>query len=334
MQTRKRQIIEIILHLLFWIVVCKLFCVTSYLRPMSKEYWKEIVSMLFIGGMVYFNYFVLIPRLLLRGKKVLFWISAFLLLIATVVAEMLLVDSDVHERAIWIKDFMLYYIFSSFLLFLRDFSFFLVFLFLKLYHANAIALEKVEKVVTSETYKLIIISQNEKPQLINFSDIAYFSFEDGEIIVNLKSGEMKRKSGSLSELENMIPSELWIRVNRQTLVMRDCIARYTPTALYVSVNGKEGYIPYYSTKQDEVLSLLKAWNPELYTPDDMKEEKPEEAANQPLSDDMKRLLAYLHEHPDASVQQVAKDLYFSTRTAQRRMTELRQLGLFNSSKKR
>ena len=333
MQTRKRQIIEIILHLLFWIVVCILFCIFSFLRPMALVYWKEIVSVLFIGGMVYLHYFVLIPRLLLREKKVLFWICALLLLVVTVSAEMLLVDSDIHKRAVWIKDFTLYYVYSFFFLFLRDFSFFLCFLLLKLYHAKAILLEKVEKMVMSETYKLIIISPNEKPQLIDFNDIAYFSFENGEIVVTLKNGEKMQRKGSLSELENMIPSELWVRVNRQTLVMRDCIVRYTPTALYVDVNGMEGYVPYYSTKQHEVLELLKAWNAELYSSDDSRREKLADADGQPLSDDLKRLLDYLNEHPDASVQQVAKALYFSTRTAQRRMTELRQLGLLDSSKR-
>ena len=333
MQTRKQQTIEIALHMLFWIIVCICFCLTSLLRPMAKVYWKEIVSTLFIGGMVYFNYFVSIPKFLLKGKKVLFWICAILLLIATVAAEMLLVDSDIHKRAVWLHgDLSPYYSTAPFALLFRDFSFFICFLLLKLYHINVIALEKVEKVVTSETYKLIIISSSEKPQLIDFNDIAYFLFEDGEIVVTLKSGERKRRSGSLSELENMIPSELWVRANRQTLVMRDCIVRYTPTALCMSVNGKEEYIPYYSTKQGEVLALLRAWNSELYSPDDSRWEKPANAG-QPLSDDLKRLLDYLNEHPDASVQQVAKDLYFSTRTAQRRMTELRQLGLLHSSKR-
>ena len=300
---------------------------------MAKHFWKEIISVLFISGMVYFNYFVLIPKFLLRRKKVLFWICALLLLIVIVAAEMLLVDSDIHERAVWINNFTMYYYSTVFLLFFRDIPFLLFFLLLKLYRKNAIVLEKVEKLVTSETYKLIIISPNEKPQLIDFKNIAYFSFEDREIVVTLKSGEKKQRSGSLSELENMIPSELWIRVNRQTLVMRDCIVRYTPVALYVDINGKEGHIPYYSTKQGEVLAHLKAWNPELYSSEDSSEGKPAEAAGQPLSDDLKRLLDYLNDHPDASVQQVAKNLYFSTRTAQRRMTELRQLGLFNSSKR-
>ena len=213
-----------------------------------------------------------------------------------------------------------------------DASFFLLFLMLKLYRVKAIVLERVEKMVTSETYKLIIISPNEKPQLIDFNNIAYFLFENGEIVVILKSGEKKFKSGSLSDIEKMIPSELWVRVNRQTLVMRDSIVRYTPTAICVAINGKEVSIPYYFTKQDEMISLLKAWNSELYSPDDSREEKPADVG-QPLSDDLKRLLDYLADHPDASVQQVAKDLYLSTRTAQRRMTELRQLGLLNSSKR-
>ena len=333
MPNRKQQILYITAHILFWIGVCICFCIFSFLRPLALHYWKEIVTVLFIAGMVYLNYFVLIPRFLLKSKRVFFWICAIVLLIGTVAAEMLLVDADMHERMVWLKgDFTSYYSTAPFLLFLRDASFFLFFLMLKLYRVKAIVLEKVEKVVTSETYKLIIISPNEKPQLIDFNNIAYFLFENGEIVVILKSGEKKQRSGSLSDIEKMIPSELWVRVNRQTLVMRDSIVRYTPTAICVAINGKEVSIPYYFTKQDEMISLLKAWNSDLYSPDDSREEKPA-GEGQPLSDDLKRLLDYLDGHPNASVQQVAKDLYLSTRTAQRRMTELRQLGLLNSSKK-
>ena len=333
MPDRKNQILYIIAHVLFWIGVCMCFCIFSYLRPLALHYWKEIVTVLFIAGMVYLNYFVLIPKLLLKQKRVFFWICVIVLLIGTVAAEMLLVDADMHERMVWLKgDFTSYYSNAPFLFFLRDASFFLFFLMLKLYRVKAIVLERVEKMVTSETYKLIIISPNEKPQLIDFNNIVYFLFENGEIVVILKSGEKKFKSGSLSELEKMIPSELWVRVNRQTLVMRDSIVRYTPTAICVAINGKEVSIPYYFTKQDEMISLLKAWNSDLYSPDDRRKEK---TANEghPLSDDLKRLLDYFNGHPDASVQQVAKDLYLSTRTAQRRMTELRQLGLLNSSKR-
>ena len=333
MPNKKQQILYIIAQVLFWIGVCICFCIFSFLRPMALYDWKEIVSVLFIAGMVYLNYFVLIPEFLLKRKRVFFWGCVIVLLIGIVAAEMLLVDADMRERMVWLQgDYTLYYSTAPFLLFFRDASFFLLVLMLKLYRVKAIVLEKVEKMITSETYKLIIISPNDKPQLLDFDNIAYFLFENGEIVLILKSGEKKQRSGSLSDLEKIIPSELWVRVNRQTLVMRDSIVRYTPTAIYVDINGKEVSIPYYFTKQDEMISLLKAWNPDLYSPDDSREEKPVDEG-QPLSDDLKRLLDYLNGHPDASVQQVAKDLYLSTRTAQRRMTELRQLGLLNSSKR-
>lgn len=333
MPNRKQQILYITAHTLFWAGVCMCFCIFSFLRPIALHNWKEILSVLFIAGMVYLNYFVLVPMILLKRKRVFFWSCVIVLLIGIVAAEMLLVDADMRERMVWLQgDYTPYYSTAPFLLFFRDASFFLLFLMLKLYRVKAIVLERVEKMVTSETYKLIIISPNEKPQLIDFNNIVYFLFENGEIVVILKSGEKKFKSGSLSDIEKMIPSELWVRVNRQTLVMRDSIVRYTPTAICVAINGKEVSIPYYFTKQDEMISLLKAWNSDLYSPDDRRKEK---TANEghPLSDDLKRLLDYFNGHPDASVQQVAKDLYLSTRTAQRRMTELRQLGLLNSSKR-
>ena len=145
MPDRKKQILYIIAHVLFWIGVCSCFCIFSYLRPLALHYWKEIVTVLFIAGMVYLNYFVLIPKLLLKRKRVFFWSCVIILLIGTVAAEMLLVDADMHERMVWLKgDFTPYYSNAPFLLFLRDASFFLFFLMLKLYRVNAIVLENTQ----------------------------------------------------------------------------------------------------------------------------------------------------------------------------------------------
>ncbi|MBR0078133.1 MAG: hypothetical protein IJP72_07035, partial [Bacteroidales bacterium] len=103
MPNRKKQILYIIAHVLFWAIVSWRFCVNSFLRSFAYSYWKEIVTVLFIAGMVYLNYFVLIPKLLLKRKRVLFWSCVIILLIGTVAAEMLLVDADMHERMVWLK---------------------------------------------------------------------------------------------------------------------------------------------------------------------------------------------------------------------------------------
>lgn len=71
-QTRKGKVKHMIVHVLFWVATAACFCHYSYMRPMSFHYWKEILSAVFLAGMVYTSYFVLIPKLLLRRRRVLF----------------------------------------------------------------------------------------------------------------------------------------------------------------------------------------------------------------------------------------------------------------------
>ena len=325
MPNRKGQFFYIAAHILFWVFVCGVFCKFSFLRPMALHYYKEVLSALLVAGMVYTDYIILIPKLLLKRKYVQFWLLSILLLIVAVAGEMMLVDYDMHIRAVWIKNLTLYYITVFISLLLRNASFFLFFLVLRLYLANVFVLETVERTYTQGLNKLIVLSPEEKHQLVDFNDIAYFSSDDGRILVTLRNGTHRHRDGSLSELENIIPSDLWFRANRQTLVLRDSIVGYTPTALCVSVNGHNVLIPYYSTKQDKLLEALRTWNPDLFSPKESMEDATLD--DDPLiTDDCKRILDYLAAHPGASVPQVAKALYFSLRTAHRRMAELRQRG--------
>ena len=129
-QTRKGKVKHMIVHVLFWVATAVCFCHYSYLRPLSFYSWKEILSAVFLAGMVYTSYFVLIPKLLLRRRRVLFWLCVLLLIAVTVAAELWLVDSDMHARAKWLTDdqFYMYYYTTIFTLLFRDTSFFVFFL--------------------------------------------------------------------------------------------------------------------------------------------------------------------------------------------------------------
>lgn len=267
---QKSKILTFIVHLLFWALACWFFCEFSLMRPMSLHKWKEALSILFVAGMVYTSYFIFIPQLLFKGKRLLFWICVGVLLSVSVLAEMTLVDSDIRIRALWLQadKFRLYYENTIFLLLLRNATFFFFFMLIKLYHANAIKIENLAQTLSQETNKLIIVFSQNKIQLVDFDCIAYFTYTEKYITINLKNGECIKQNGYLSELEKLIPPELCIRVNRKTIVMRDCIVHYTPSFLRINVDGTEHTFTYYSTKKDEILENLQAWNPDLYLPED------------------------------------------------------------------
>lgn len=184
-------------------------------------------------------------------------------------------------------------------------------------------IETEERAFASAEERLVVISPERKQQLIDFKDIAYFSCDDNGVALTLKSGDKIRRNGTLSELENLIPAGCWLRVNRQTLVMRDSIVRYNAASLCVKVNGQEKIIYYFSSKQEEILTQLKTWNPKLYSSEDFNAMELNDGETA-VSEDMKRLQAYLDRNPKATAQQVAEDLHFSLRTAQRRIAELKE----------
>ena len=324
-QTRKGKVKHMIVHVLFWVATAVCFCHYSYLRPLSFYSWKEILSAVFLAGMVYTSYFVLIPKLLLRRRRVLFWLCVLLLIAVTVAAELWLVDSDMHARAKWLTDdqFYMYYYTTIFTLLFRDTSFFVFFLLLKLYRSHAIVLDNMGKAVSLETGKIIISSPDSKIRLVDFKDIALITYHNGQNIVTLKSGDQLLRDGYLSDVEKLIPQEEWVRPNRYAMVMRSSIVRFTPVALYVRVKEEEMAIPYYSTKRNEIIHALKAWNKDLYAV----AEEMDYLMGLDLPEEAKRVLEYIGNHPGASMQQVADELHYSLRTAQRRIADLRQKGL-------
>ena len=324
-QTRKGKVKHMIVHVLFWVATAVCFCHYSYMRPMSFHYWKEIFSVVLLAGMVYTSYFVLIPKLLLRRRRVLFWLCVLSLIAATVAVELWLVDSDMHARARWIEPdyFYLFYYSTIFTLVLRDATFFIFFLLLKLYRSHAIVLDNMGKAVSLETGKIIISSPDSKIRLVDFKDIALITYHNGQNIVTLKSGEQLLRDGYLSDVEKLIPQEEWVRPNRYAMVMRSSIVRFTPVALYVRVKEEEMAIPYYSTKRNEIIHALKAWNKDLYAA----AEEMDYLMGLDLPEEAKRVLEYIGNHPGASMQQVADELHYSLRTAQRRIADLRQKGL-------
>ena len=136
----------------------------------------------------------------------------------------------------------------------------------------------------------------------------------------MKNGKQVECYGTLSEIEELIPQEHWIRVNRQTLVMRDSIMHYNSFELCINVNGQEQNIQYYSTKPYEVLETLKNWNPSLYSSADSLGRK----SNVILFGELKQLQDFLEKNPEASANQVSEAFHWSLRTSYRRMAELRR----------
>ncbi len=83
---KKKTLVEILLHLGFWMLTFYFFTNNSFLRyPSSTDPNKEYYSLLLIIAAIYFNYFFLIPRYFTQQRllKYFFFLLSVLLLITT-----------------------------------------------------------------------------------------------------------------------------------------------------------------------------------------------------------------------------------------------------------
>ncbi|MFZ4740573.1 MAG: sensor histidine kinase [Bacteroidales bacterium] len=92
---KKKIIIEIIIHVLFWILSFYFFVTNSFLRYQSMDINIEYYSFILIVLVIYFNYFFLIPHFFTKQKLLKYFIFLLLTLFIITNIEFLWIKDDV-----------------------------------------------------------------------------------------------------------------------------------------------------------------------------------------------------------------------------------------------
>jgi len=267
MTHKTKHILTIILHVLFWLFVAWRYITCSNLRPLALHTWKELLSMAFVMLLVYSNYFILIPKILFRNKTLAYWFIAVVSIVLCAAAEMWLMYDDILVRAHWAGPEILkvYLLDTALLVFLRYASFFAFFFILKNYSAQSKIRRTMESEILRSSCKILLRMYGNKYKLVDIRNIAYFSSAKGSTTAVMTDGTINEQYCNLSDFEANIPTNLCMRVNRNAIVVLENIRRYTDTAVQVRLRDEDRILAYYSTKQDEIMSALKCWNPSLYS---------------------------------------------------------------------
>ncbi len=328
-KNKKNHIVAILLHLIFWTIVCLRFCNFSALRPLAFHTWKELLSVGFIMGMVYLNYFISIPHLMSKNRIVLFWICAVASVAACTCAELLLVHSDMLSRMQYVEKInrTLVWYDMTLQIFLRDASFFLFFFILKLYLTRNIQLRTTGKAITDKTDNVVIFLPKVGAKLISINDISYFSYEDAKTHIYLRNGEKYEQYCNLTDLEDTLPDDSFLRINRQTIIGLVNVLRFTSQAVQMNIQGQVRIMKFYSTKGDEILNRLKRWNPELYLDHPFGIVTDTPAPPVKLTQEQRAVLQYVKDNPGTKTCDVADQFNISDSSAKRRLNELKDLGL-------
>jgi len=94
---KRKTIIEIILHILFWVLCFDFFTKNSFLRYHSFNIKEEYFSFSLVISIIYINYFILIPRFFTRQLFFKYFVIILLLLITITVSEFIRLKDDIRQ---------------------------------------------------------------------------------------------------------------------------------------------------------------------------------------------------------------------------------------------
>jgi len=92
---KRKIVIEIIIHVLFWIISLYFFVNNSYLRYHPLDMRKEYYSFILVFTIIYLNYFFLIPQFFTKQKLFKYFFYLLLTLFAITIIEFLWIKDDV-----------------------------------------------------------------------------------------------------------------------------------------------------------------------------------------------------------------------------------------------
>lgn len=261
----KRKILfPFLLNLTFWIVIVYIFLNYSFLRPFCiQNPYKEILTVFFILIFVYFNYYILIPQLFLKGKSLLFFIFAITSIFLTATAELLLVEHDISlccQYLISEKDYNAYLRESFILLSARDTFFFVLFFLFKIYRNVEESLIIKQKIFANEMKQIVVSISASEEIILAIKDITYIESQKNKTFIHLINGKYYSQYSSLVDMEEILPNELRLRVNRSTIIMCKYIISFTDEMVCIKTDTDGGMKTFRITERERRSSLKELTN--------------------------------------------------------------------------
>lgn len=360
-----KRYLNIMYHILFWIVIALFFTHYSFLRPLTiNALYKEIVSALLIALMAYINYLYLIPRYFQSGRLTLYWLLTILSILLVGLGEFFLIKPDVYQCLAhsMSTDIMTSFLQSILILIIvRDFCFFLFFFLLKLYRDLSEKYIREKQAISEETHAMFIISPNTGiAQEVKISEIAYVSQERNYTHFHLVSGEVLRQYSSLSKVEQTFPKGVCLRISKNTLVVLPQIIGCDETTVRLSLTEDSITLPISQRYEAGVMvalqnyamhsanirpdyqeASLKKCGVKTWSNDDnrgvitKKEDDFHTGKSKKMTDSSSinihytadKILLFIKEHPGNRVPAIAEEVNQSCRTVEDHIKNLKKLNL-------
>ena len=223
---KKNVTIEIIIHLLFWILCFYFFVNNSFLRFNTNNVNEEYYSLILVFTSIYINNFILIPHLFSKSKYLLYFVGlSFLLLLISIIEFSYIKDVVLAKMSgvkIEIRRNVLQWNFFG--IFFRDTLFVAFFTMFKIYR-DAIKANKLLK-RNAELEKQYFLSQMDT---IKSKVNSHFFFNTLDSIYSLiitKSTKASETVLNLSDLMRYVVGEsdkTWVSLEKEINFLRNYI---------------------------------------------------------------------------------------------------------------
>lgn len=236
---KKKQLTEIVLHLVFWIITTYAFINNSFLRSPSFSLFEEVLSVIFVIGVVYFNYTFLIFKYFNHNKLFKYFFFIILSLIIISFTEFLLIKDDVIKAINIDNDYLKNYAlgWNFFGIFFRDALFVGFFTMFKIYRDAIKSYKLLQEKTDIEREQYIT-----RIEMVKSKINTHFFFNSLNSIYSFaldKSDETTDLIMKLSRLMEYVVADSdneWVKIDKEIEFIKNYIALENVRHPYMNVS--------------------------------------------------------------------------------------------------
>ena len=338
----------VLLNILFCAIMLWLFTQNSVLRPYAGSFFKEALSVLFLLGSIYVNYFLLYPRIYQKYSYHIYWLAVVLMSIVVGIVDLAIAYPFIMLRNAQVIEFVGYYIFflkALFFIIGRNLALNIFPYLFRERQQLRHSLEKEREIVYERVRMLDVTDKDSNVQLVSIDDIFYCEQQRNFTTIHTVKNKTYTRLGSMKHLEQLLGEEEFIRLTPtllmpfryiqsckdNTVVMRQMPWQKAPTTFPLEARTQ--------TEVTEKISEVLSQKVVISNENKIQEAPTSSTARRkpalPSEEKVREVLSYIEAHPNCNTADIMAETDFSLSTVERCLAELKKRGAiqYTGSKK-
>jgi hypothetical protein len=235
----------------------------SIIRPgCGTTPYKEIICVFTIAMVILLDRIILFPKLYLKRHFLWYWVISISLLFFIGFVEILLVKSNIFKavkETTLLQHFSRYLFYVFLLVTFRYAAIFALFFIRKIHQKTKFLLLQQQKLLALEEKLIFLDSTSCKEMFLTIDDITYISVDGNYSIIHLINKQEIRQIQSLKHYEDILPENIYLRINRNTIIMYQYVCEFADKEVTLRINnrGEKMSFSFFQNKNEKIIRGLK-----------------------------------------------------------------------------